>query len=228
MQELTKLKSFFTTVASLGWPPLTALICIVSINLMPKPSALYLWSGMAFVSFLCNLLKSLYGEDRPYWVNDEIIGASCEVTFGNPSGLLMNTVFCWLTIYLHAFYEVGVIQPRMSVFCTAYIVKMAGTCIGISLLIFMGFSRAYLGVGTYNEVLFGVSLGVTLAIIGHYKIKPMFLSMPESLYNDGAGSQYAVTCTSYFKAILLGLVLPCVLSFTVLLMVTDRAFHHSH
>ena len=72
------------------------------------------------------------------------------LTYGSPSGMMLNNVFFWVSIYLHAYHEVGVRQPRMSVFCTAYIVKMAATCIGITLLIFMGFSRAYLGLGAYN------------------------------------------------------------------------------
>ena len=228
MQELTKLKSFFNTVVALGSPPITILFYVVSFNLMPKPAVLYLWSAMAFCHFLGNSLKSLYSEDRPYWVNDSIVGASCQVTFGNPSGLMLYNVFFWLSIYLHAYNEVGVRQPRMSVFCTAYIIKMAMTCVGISFLIFMGFSRAYLGVGAYNEVLFGTILGATLALVGHFKVKPLFLSVPESLYNDSAGSKYGVGCLSYIKAIVLGLVLPWIVSCIVLGMVTDRAFHHSH
>ena len=216
------------TVSALGTYPLTILFYVVSINVMSKPAALYLWCAMAFVTFFCNTLKSMYGEDRPYWMRDAIIGASCEVSFGNPSGLMLNNVFFWITAYLHAYNEVGVQQPRMSVFCTAYIIKMAVTCIGISLLIFMGFSRAYLGIGSYNEVLFGTLLGASLAIIGHFKIKPLFLAMPEKLYSDDTGSQYDVTCFSYFKAIFYGLVLPWVFALSVLLMVTDRAFHHSH
>lgn len=65
---------------------------------------------------------------------------------------------------------------------------MAVTCIGIVVLIFMGFSRIYLGVGTYNEVLFGSLLGLTIALIGHFKVKPLFLALPEMLYCDIEGS----------------------------------------
>ena len=45
-------------------------------------------------------------------------------------------------------------------------------------------------------VIFGTILGATFSLIGHYKIKPLFLAMPELLYFDSEGSKYRVTiCT---------------------------------
>ena len=96
--------------------------------------------------------------------------------------MVLNNVFAWVTLYLHAYHEVGVRQPRMSVFCTAYIVKMAATCIGCVFLIFLGFSRAHLGLCFFNQILFGALLGLTLALICHLKVKPLFLALPEMLY----------------------------------------------
>ena len=45
----------------------------------------------------------MYGEDRPYWVSDQIIGMRCHTSFGNPSGGVMLNSFFWFTIYLHYF-----------------------------------------------------------------------------------------------------------------------------
>lgn len=118
--------------------------------MIPKPAALYFWCAMAFVFYLRSQLKSLYAEKRPYWVSDDITSDTCLLTFGNPSGLLMNNVFFWFSLYMHLYNEVGVKYPRMSVFCTAYIVKMAATCLGVVFLIFMGFSRVYLGANSMN------------------------------------------------------------------------------
>jgi len=98
-----------------------------------------------------NMLKSFYGEPRPYWVSAEINAfGKCHTGFGNPSGHMMCNVFMWYSIYLHFFYDVGVKPQKMTVFCTAYIIKMACTSLLITYLIFMGFSRVYLGAHTYN------------------------------------------------------------------------------
>ena len=116
----------------------------------------------------------------------------------------------------------------MSVFCTAYIVKMAATCIGCVYLIFLGFSRAYLGLCFFNQILFGALLGLTLALICHLKVKPLFLAMPEMLYGEHDGSVYKVTPMSFVKSFCLGFILPMLLACSILLMREDRAFHHSN
>ena len=116
----------------------------------------------------------------------------------------------------------------MSVFCTAYIIKMAATCIGVVFLIFMGFSRVYLGAHSYNQVVFGTTLGAAFAIIGHYKIKPIFLALPELLYTDQGGSKYNVTPMSYLKTLTIGFIMPMILAGFVMLMNSDRAFYHSN
>jgi len=63
---------------------------------------------------------------------------------------MMGNIFFWTTLYLHAYHEVGVKYPRMSVFCTAYIIKMAASSLGIAFMIFLAFSRVYLGTQAVN------------------------------------------------------------------------------
>ena len=134
MQQVTKLKPFFTYVSMLGSGDFFSIAYIVVFNVMPKPAALYFWCVIAFSSFVLNQLKSTYHENRPYW-EIPIDANKCETGFGNPSGHMLGNCFFWVTAYLHAYNEVGIIVPRMSVFCTAYIVKMALTAFGLVYLI---------------------------------------------------------------------------------------------
>ena len=59
-----------------------------------------------------------------------------------------------------------------------------------------------------NEVLFGTLLGVTMAAIGHYKVKPLFLSLPELLYSKEEEEKYAIDRWTYLKAFFGSFVVP--------------------
>ena len=125
-------------------------------------------------------------------MTDTITAEHCHTDFGNPSGHMVTNVFLLLTLYLHQYYEVDVTQERMSVFCTAYIIKMAATASAMVFLIFMGFSRVYLGAHTYNQVLFGSMIGAYLAFVGHFVFKRAFLNIPVSLINNDIGTKYLI------------------------------------
>ena len=70
--------------------------------------------------------------------------------FGNPSDHMMNNTFIIFSLYLHFYYDIEVKRKKISVFCTAYIIKMA---LSIALVIYvsiMAISRVYLGAHAWN------------------------------------------------------------------------------
>jgi len=117
---------------------------------MPKPAFLYLSCQFAFLNYFCQLLNLASNQPRPFWVSEDITSDKCYMSLGNPSEKLAANVFLFFSIYLHQYYEVGIPRQRMSVMCTAYIVKMAITCLGSVFLIFLSFSQVYLGANTWN------------------------------------------------------------------------------
>ena len=127
----------------------------------------------------------------------------------------MRNAFFWTIAYLHQYYEIGVQQPRMSVFCTEYIIKMAASAALLCFLVFLGVSQVYRGASTMNQALFGVTLGLVLAFIAHYKVKSFFLKMPEAFYSNVGGSSFKVTCKSYCAAFTLCLLIPFAWAFGV-------------
>ncbi len=56
---------------------------------------------------------------------------------------------------------------------------MALTSVGVVYLVLMMCSRVYLGAHSWNQVVFGASLGFCLAIIGHRNVKPWFYGLCE-------------------------------------------------
>ena len=215
MQKITKLKSFFETIAMLGSFEAQVFYLVIAFNTMAKPASLYLWSSMAFMTYLANELQALYSQQRPYWLHEEIKSERCILNYGNPSNSLMTMTFLIVSAYLHKYYEIGVKPKKMNVFCTAYIVKMAASAATLCFLIFLTFSRVYLGASSLNQTLFGVSLGALLAFIGHFCIKAYFLDMPEYYYTNIGGSAFRVKCCSYLSAFLLCLILPTGLAYGV-------------
>jgi len=187
MQKKKKLFGFFAHISALGRFPVHLFILVVVFNVVSKPAALYIWSAYSVQGLCKHTLKSWYEQPRPFYVVDNISPEHCMTDFGNPSGHMVSNVFLILTLYLHKYYEVDVAQERMSVFCTAYIIKMAATAAGMVFLIFMGFSRVYLGAHTYNQVLFGAMIGAYLAFVGHFAFKRAFLNLPLSLINNDIG-----------------------------------------
>lgn len=158
--------------------PLVGLVVIF--NLVHKMKALYIWSAFGLICYFnTGILKSLFEESRPFWLSDEIAPQKCRRDFGNPSGHCMTATFFWLTVYLNKYFEVGAARPKVrSIFCTAYIVKMGLTVAMCLFFIFLALSRVFLGEHSYNQVLFGSSLGITLALTMHFFLKPIVKRFP--------------------------------------------------
>ena len=70
-------------------------------NLVPKPVALFFWTGFSCVSMIFNIMKTVYAEPRPAWVSKEITADHCAGGFGNPSGHMAMSTFIIGILYLH-------------------------------------------------------------------------------------------------------------------------------
>ena len=179
MQLKKRLYGFFQTITFLGEAEICIIMLVFIFNLTNKLKALYIWAAFGFICYLnVGVLKNLYSQPRPFWVSENINPQKCRKDFGNPSGHSMTASFFWLTVYLHKYHEVGAIKKFNSVFCTEYIVKMMLTVGMVLFFIFLAVSRVFLGEHSYNQVFFGTQLGVALAAILHYFIKPVVKKFP--------------------------------------------------
>lgn len=152
------MQGFFEAITFLGEVHVPMAMLVVLFNLSHKMKVLYIWMAFGFICYLnSGILKSIYGEPRPFWLSPDIKPSKCRKDFGNPSGHAMTASFFWLTLYLHKYYEVGAPRQRMpSVFCTAYIIKMALTVAMCIFFIFLAMSRVFLGEHSFNQVFFGL------------------------------------------------------------------------
>ena len=62
----------------------------------------------------------------------------------------MTSTFAMLTLYLHKYYDIWTVRQKMSVFCTAYIIKMALTVVITISAIMISVAKVYEGANSWN------------------------------------------------------------------------------
>ncbi len=150
MQNKHRLKLMLLGFAELGSNVTMVVLCALIVNLVSKPAALYFLTSISLVSYSAQLMKAIYAQPRPYWVSDDIDSFKCLNGFGNPSSTLLTSTFAMLSLYLHKYYDIWTVHKRMSVFCTAYIIKMALTVVIAITIILMSVAKVYEGANSWN------------------------------------------------------------------------------
>ena len=91
-------------------------------------------------NYFNGVFKLLFAAPRPYWVSDQVIPLAAESTFGIPSGHAQNAVSVWGII--------AASNRRSWIWVVAF-----------AIIFFIGFSRLYLGVHYFHDVILGWLLG---------------------------------------------------------------------
>ena len=134
--------------------------------------SIILFFGLIFVVYFHDILKLLYGDPRPFWVNTILFQDKCESSYGNPSGhSLMSFYF-----YTSLSYYICMLDTIKK----NYTYNIAVYSIGIIIASLTAFSRLVLGVHSIDQVLYGSLLGLWLFVIFAYVFK--MYDMPLSYY----------------------------------------------
>ena len=147
---------------------------------MEKAASLYLWTATFAMYHLANVLESMYAQQRLYMMTSDVKSDLCFNGFGNPSDETAMNWFVHTTLYLlclqkltEKFFE----SRQFLRGCVSY----AWPVFGVAYLCLHMFALVLLGANAFNQVLFGASLGFTLAVIGHYWLQPWFLELQSKL-----------------------------------------------
>ena len=173
------LNEFFTTVVWLGSVRVLLMLLTVTFMLMDKASSMYLWSMSFIVYYLANILESVYAQQRLYMITDEVKSTLCYTGFGNPSEEAVVNWFIHTTLFLHAVDRDASYFHRKPVL--RKFITYAWPILGCAFLSLMMFALVTLGANSFNQVIFGASLGFTLAMISHFWLKPVFLDLQARL-----------------------------------------------
>lgn len=128
--------------------------------------------GTIFIVYLHDVMKLLYGDPRPFWLNSILFQGSCETSYGNPSGHSLTSFFFLLSLSYYI--------CMLDNFKNNKTYKIIVYCIGIFLSGLIAFSRLALGVHSIDQVLYGSGIGIWLFFIFAYVFK--VYDMPLSYY----------------------------------------------
>lgn len=165
-----------------------------------KIDALIFILNLNFISYISSILKIIYHDPRPYWIESQIEAKECYMEFGNPSGHSLAATFLIGTIWYECFlkwkakektkilnnnqiivndnYENLIFEDIESKKKTTKKCSMIFLSIGfLIILILICYGRIYLGMHSYDQVFLGILYGLYFFIIYFLVLKSFFKSM---------------------------------------------------
>jgi len=153
----------FKFFSNYGTLPTFFPVLIIFYLIYPLNIYFTLFSVIIHATYWDNILKILYGEERPYWVFQELI-PSCSVGFGNPSGHSMSSSAVYLAIWHILIAKNEFIKKRI------WFKILLLICFLVIILMVI-FSRLVLGAHSINQVLYGGLLGIAVYLAHFYVLQ---------------------------------------------------------
>ena len=120
-------------------------------------------TGLIFIVYLHDLMKLIYSDPRPFWVDSLLLKGKCETSYGNPSGHSLISFYFYLS-FCYYLCQIHKIKNNIYLRVCIYIIALL-----ISSL--TAFSRLTLGVHSLDQVLFGSFLGIFAFLIIAFMFK---------------------------------------------------------
>ena len=119
--------------------------------------------GVIFMIYLHDLLKLIYSDPRPFWLNTALFQGKCETSYGNPSGHSLLSFFFYLS-FSYYLCQINKIKSNN-------IYKISIYCLALFIAALTAFSRLALGVHSVDQVLYGSLLGIFSFLIFAFMFK---------------------------------------------------------
>jgi membrane-associated phospholipid phosphatase len=167
--------------------PLIFILCF-----FPLIKSSFYIAGLIFCLHFHSLMKIWYGNERPFWIKNELFKGICDAGFGNPSGHSISAVYLYLTLFSYIS-ETKILKGK-------YIIKIFLFIFFLTYIILIILSRLILGIHSINQVIYGSALGViNYAVIIHmFKLH----KMPIVFYKKFFKQRIIVYCISLILLLL--------------------------
>ena len=141
-------------------------LCIIFLFFNPFLYFLYLTFSTISSTYLVSVLKLIYQNPRPYFLDNDIqLLVNCDVGYGNPSGHSLVSTVVYLGLWkLISKNKVFKDEKRK-------IINFSLLGFIIFFILCIAFSRLYGGVHSLNQIIYGILLGIGLFILYFYFFK---------------------------------------------------------
>ena len=113
--------------------------------------------GLILIVYLHDLLKLIYSDPRPFWLNTVLFQGKCETSYGNPSGHSLMSFYFYLS-FSYYLCQIKKISSKNTYKISIY-------CLALLIASLTAFSRLALGVHSVDQVLYGSLLGIFAFLI---------------------------------------------------------------
>ena len=168
--------AFFKLVSNLGVGGIVGCTLLGSYLFGSRERTFYYITFFSLIMWLMSLVKMLYHSPRPYMVDDDVQVFGCSTEFGHPSGHSLNSMTFSLALLLDFLQSVP--EPSGCSKAAAYIGAIVTPLL-------VGFSRLYNGVHTLDQIIYGLLLGLWLALLSHYCLRTPLIKHIKRLMTPG-------------------------------------------
>ena len=163
---------FFDIISITGDGVLIGLGLIFIFCYFPLIKTILIAVGLIFIVYLHDILKLIYSDPRPFWLNTILFQGKCETSYGNPSGHSLMSFYFYLSF---SYYLCQINKIKSNI-----IYKIGLYCLALFIASLTAFSRLALGVHSVDQVLYGSLLGIFAFLIFAFMFK--VYDMPLSHY----------------------------------------------
>ena len=120
-------------------------------------------AGLILIVYLHDIMKLIYNDPRPFWLNSILFQGKCETSYGNPSGHSLIGFYFYLSL---TYYLCKSIFKQYNSF-----IKFSIYLFSFLFAALTAFSRLVLGVHSLDQVLYGSFLGIFAFLIFTFTFK---------------------------------------------------------
>ena len=147
-------EKFWKLISHFGTAKITMFTWIIIFSTFPINYSFQYLQSIIYTSYLTNLFKMFYRNNRPYWESEKIIFA-CNSGYGNPSGHSMTSSCVYLSLAT-ILTDFKIFQKNKK----GIIFKVIIYFLFIILMFMIMSSRIILGAHSLNQVIYGFLLGL--------------------------------------------------------------------